>query len=200
MSTPSTSEAIIMERVASVSFFIRCLARRYSQRFLVDAEDLRQEGTLRAIHLATIFKDGMGCTFWSYSFKALIERMRTSAVKAAKKVSCTHNEYFFTETKTIPLDAPPFPGHEDNSVMLELQQDSPVHDALHAADARRIIASALQDLTPRERSIITARFMDARTLQDIGAELDMSGENVRKIERAALMKLRAHPHIKALAA
>jgi len=58
------------------------------------------------------------------------------------------------------------------------------------------LSRALESLTPRERRVIELRFgintEYSRTLAEVGAELDLSKERIRQIEKEALAKLR-HP-------
>ncbi len=55
------------------------------------------------------------------------------------------------------------------------------------------LAKALEELTPRERTIISERRLreNAVTLEELGKELGISKERVRQIEHKALQKLRA---------
>jgi RNA polymerase sigma-32 factor len=62
-------------------------------------------------------------------------------------------------------------------------------------DARtrsRWLAEALEELSPRERTIIDQRRLreDGATLEELGRELGVSKERVRQLEHRALMKLR----------
>lgn len=58
---------------------------------------------------------------------------------------------------------------------------------------RRFLAAALEDLAPRERSVIEARCLaeDAATLESLGRRFGVSKERVRQIEARAFEKLRA---------
>ncbi len=67
-----------------------------------------------------------------------------------------------------------------------------VLDAHDHATRSRWLKSALDELTPRERTIICERRLreDAVTLEHLGRELGISKERVRQIEHKALQKLR----------
>lgn len=72
---------------------------------------------------------------------------------------------------------------------------SPEEAVMERFDAQariRWLRSALQDLSPRERTIIHERRLreDALTLEMLGRRLGISKERVRQIEHRALMKLR----------
>ena len=78
-----------------------------------------------------------------------------------------------------------------------LEDDSPgaadqVGASHDQAQLRRWLAAALDDLSPRERYIVTQRRLldDARTLESLGAELGRSKERIRQLESAALTRLR----------
>ena len=78
-----------------------------------------------------------------------------------------------------------------------LEDDSPgaadqVGASHDQAQLRRWLAAALDDLSPRERYIVTQRRLrdDARTLESLGAELGLSKERIRQLESAALTRLR----------
>ena len=61
------------------------------------------------------------------------------------------------------------------------------------AEGNRKVAidRALQELTPREREVISGRFFAgvSKTLQDVGDELGITRERVRQLESNALKKL-----------
>ena len=65
-----------------------------------------------------------------------------------------------------------------------------------AVSLRRELFSVLKSLTPREERVIALRFGledgQARTLEELGKEFNVTRERVRQIEAKALRKLR-HP-------
>jgi RNA polymerase sigma-32 factor len=76
------------------------------------------------------------------------------------------------------------------------QRPSPEEVVIGMRDARtrsKWLAEALGELTPRERTIISARRLQDQgaTLEELGRELGVSKERVRQLEHRALLKLRA---------
>ncbi|MBM3485489.1 MAG: RNA polymerase factor sigma-32 [Alphaproteobacteria bacterium] len=92
-------------------------------------------------------------------------------------------------------------GGEDTDELQDFLADSrptPEADVMERRDRRTFsmhLQSALQRLTPRERQIITRRFLndDRRTtLADIGEDYGVTKERIRQIESKALGKLRQY--------
>ena len=87
---------------------------------------------------------------------------------------------------------------EDGREWIDVLEDDRTQAAeLYATNHDRAVlrdhlASALQALTPRERLIVRERqLIDApRTLESLGAELNLSKERIRQLEAAAFVKLR----------
>jgi RNA polymerase sigma factor (sigma-70 family) len=57
--------------------------------------------------------------------------------------------------------------------------------------AKRLLLSSLQTLTPRESKIVHARFFEDWTLEELSSHFNMTPARVRQIEQKALHKLRA---------
>jgi RNA polymerase sigma factor (sigma-70 family) len=97
------------------------------------------------------------------------------------------------------LNAPAF-ADEDNSeeAMQSLTDTSqaPLDLYQDESDLSAILGQALTHLNPNQRIVITERFgLDGggeRTLADIGARLNVTGERVRQIENKALKVLKEH--------
>ncbi|WP_045391468.1 RNA polymerase factor sigma-32 [Falsirhodobacter sp. alg1] len=77
---------------------------------------------------------------------------------------------------------------EDDTIQAAEQVEGS-HDAAHL---RTWLISAIQNLNPRERFIVTERKLreSPRTLESLGEELGLSKERVRQLEAAAFNKMR----------
>jgi RNA polymerase sigma factor (sigma-70 family) len=92
------------------------------------------------------------------------------------------------------------PVGEDGAELADFLADADAEEVSMAAereDVARELRSAVSRLDDRERTILTARFgfLDdgiPRTLEEIGANLKLTPERIRQIEKRALAKLR-HP-------
>jgi len=83
------------------------------------------------------------------------------------------------------------------------EQAASAFDGVSRREIKERVDSVLQELNPREATIIRMRFgigRDAsRTLEQIGARLRLSRERVRQIEAIALAKIKASPVCRELA-
>jgi RNA polymerase sigma factor (sigma-70 family) len=89
-------------------------------------------------------------------------------------------------------------GEGDDTELGELIADRSTPSPFDEVASRQLpeqIERLLSPLTPNEREVLRLRYGldrgEPRTLEEVGTVLDLSGERIRKIERAALAKLRA---------
>jgi RNA polymerase sigma factor (sigma-70 family) len=66
-------------------------------------------------------------------------------------------------------------------------QDKLVEDKLFKEHIREILEKKLDS---REFEIIRLRFLESKTLEEVGKEFNLSGERIRQIEEKTLIKLR----------
>ncbi len=96
----------------------------------------------------------------------------------------------------VSLDAPV--GDEDGGAtigdFIEDQSEQNVVESVERAQQRQLVEGLLKELTPREAAVVRMRFGidvgDAFTLEEIGAQQDLTRERVRQIEAKALRKLK----------
>ncbi|MDH7569449.1 MAG: sigma-70 family RNA polymerase sigma factor, partial [Armatimonadota bacterium] len=96
----------------------------------------------------------------------------------------------------LSLDNPLQDGDETAVVgdfVEDREGDSPF-EHVHRSMVHEELQRALENLTPREQNIIRSRFglddEQGQTLSQLGAEMKMTRERVRQIEKRALKKLR----------
>ena len=87
---------------------------------------------------------------------------------------------FFAEYKKEPFES--FETLEDTYEMPEVS----------SSVIKNLISQVLLTLTPREERVIRERFLNNKTLEEIGQTFSVTREVIRKIEAKALRKLK-HP-------
>ena len=105
-------------------------------------------------------------------------------------------------TAQAPISLATPVGEEANSTLADFIPDPHALDADDAAASgmlRQQIATALDQLTERERRVLELRYGLAdgqpRTLEEVGRDFGVTRERVRQIEAKALRKLHRHPRL-----
>ncbi|MCQ2602791.1 MAG: sigma-70 family RNA polymerase sigma factor [Clostridia bacterium] len=105
------------------------------------------------------------------------------------------------EIKRISLDPvsleTPIGDNSDDTILKEIIADIGSQDPMVAVDSaylKECINKVISTLSPREEKVLRLRFgLDdnrSRTLEEVGAEFDVTRERIRQIETKALKKLR----------
>jgi len=191
------------------------VAKRYAGRGLPFL-DLIQEGNLGLMKAAEKFEPDRGFRFSTYATwwirqsitraiadQGRVIRIPVHLVESINRVKKTTGELLrkngrepTAEEIAVRLDMEPDRVRE----LLQLAQDpisleTPVGEAGREL-LRRELANVLKSLTPREERVLTLRFGledgQARTLEELGKEFNVTRERIRQIEAKALRKLR-HP-------
>ena len=127
---------------------------------------------------------------------AAILELPVPRVNAIRKMSC----------QTISLQSPlGSDGDKDGDVLESIVADGegsdPVHDLAHRVLYEQLYAM-LKTLPERERQIVILRFglfdQPRRSLAEISARLDLTGERVRQLEKRILEKLRSPSKLRLL--
>lgn len=102
----------------------------------------------------------------------------------------------------VSVDAPFVEGEDNTLIDVMVNEDSPNADrGLINESLSTEIDRVLATLTPREADIIRKAFgigMPEKTLEEIGADLNLTRERVRQIREKAIRRLRANNRSKAL--
>jgi RNA polymerase primary sigma factor len=97
----------------------------------------------------------------------------------------------------ISLDMPV--GDDGDTMLGDLVEDADTlgpEEAAMQTSLRAAVKEMLDTLTPREAKVLRMRYgvemTEEHTLEDIGKQFESSRENIRKVEKQAMSKLR-HP-------
>jgi RNA polymerase primary sigma factor len=102
----------------------------------------------------------------------------------------THFVNDLSRLTRVSLDAPlrPDEGDVDLSEILVGGLDDPAEVAEDRQTADRL-EKLIAELTPREQAVIVARFIEDKTLEEVGTRFEVTRERIRQIEEKALAKL-----------
>lgn len=136
--------------------------------------DMISEGCQGLIKAAKTFDHDRGFRFLTYANNSIVQ----SVIRAIKD----HQKYGYDSLNTTAYDAGPEVTQEEL-----LESEDPQSDETAFLDQIRDMLNRLND---RERMVITLRFWDGLTLDEVGMRIKLGKEQVRRIEAKALRKLR----------
>ncbi len=168
--------------MASVEAMAWHMANRMARRNPgVDVEDLAAEVRAGFVRSAQTFDPGRGFKFTTYCCR-LGNRFGLAFVQRsiANGVHTPANQFV-----RVPVGSLTFDG-EDGPEQFDLADARPAGPAFPPGWWEE----ATRTLHRRERVVILGRFRDARSLNDLAAELGVSKERVRQVEQRAVDKLR----------
>jgi RNA polymerase primary sigma factor len=196
--TSSDQEALRLLVEGNLRFVVSC-AKRY-RGLGVSFLDLIHEGNLGLMEAARRFDPNRNVKFITYAVwwirQAIAEALsvQVGAFSLPQKVYRTRSGSDVSLSERIGVGR----GEDDGTELANLLQQGAVpsidDELLHRSVARRV-REALSELDARERAVVELRYGldrdgEARTLQAVGALLDLSRERVRQIEARAKEKLR----------
>jgi RNA polymerase primary sigma factor len=104
-------------------------------------------------------------------------------------------EMRIASNKPVSLDAPV--GGDDASTFAEVIEDQNAENPSHKTESKavvRLLRELVQNLTPREAKVVTARFgLDGappKTLDEISDSMGVTRERIRQLQHRSLKKLR----------
>jgi RNA polymerase sigma factor (sigma-70 family) len=160
-------------------------------------EDLIQAGALGLMRALEKFEPERGHQFSTYANwwvrqsigRAAADQDRTIRLPIGKQAQL-YSRGELKRERIKSLDAE-LPGYESPTTLYDVLGEAgadPV-ERLSAAEDREELKAAMLRLTERERFVLRQRFWGELTLQEIGAELGVTRERIRQIEKQALSKL-----------
>jgi RNA polymerase primary sigma factor len=196
--TSSDEEALRLLVESNLRFVVSC-AKRY-RGLGVSFLDLIHEGNLGLIEAARRFDPNRNVKFITYAVwwirQSIAEALsgQTGAFALPQKVWRLRPGGDVSLNERVGVSRGDLPGAE-LADLLEQDRVPPVDDDLLQRSLARRVRDALRELDARERAVVELRFGldrdgEARTLQEVGALLDLSRERVRQIEARAKDKLR----------
>ena len=158
---------------------VLAIARRFP--FPSGLEDIIQEGNLALIHAV----DNYGINGYSNNTCARLNsvayRYILNGIKHYLKQQNRNSRRLLTCASSI---------HEDKRQPITYKKPE---DDLANNEIKSLLPNLLNSLDPREKFIIKSHFgigQEKKTLKEIGAQLDLSKERIRQIQKDALKKLR----------
>lgn len=171
----------------------------------VSADDLRQEAYLSMLEAVKAYnsrteehKDTAFTSYCLYPFKnhaAELIGVRTTRERN-EALNITHSsldeplDYGDGDTSATISDI--IPDQEAEQPFRDIEQED------YCRTVRELVAAVLNE-KPREHDVIKRRYYDNETLSTIAADMGVSGERVRQLEKVALRRLRKSPEFMSFA-
>lgn len=195
----------VLQLWEQVEKFVTMQAKKYlSCRVGVyELEDLQQSGFLAMLRAAKEYSPELGTvflTYFGYCLKAEFPRScgltnrRIIKTKDGKTITTMADPICRAESLDKPLSADD-PGGD---TLADLQPDPRDHIAeaerrIYLEQLRQQLIKALATLPEEQRAVILHRFRDELTLAKTGERMGITGDEAKKLERAALATLRKKP-------
>ena len=163
----------------------------------LSVEDAKQEARCGLLEAARRFDPNKGFRFGTYARWWMLSELSTYMLANKDILSSRRmkRKPKLLWPNFVSLDAPITPDGESAAEIIPSDQDGPDLIAELAIDGQRLqgrLADALSSLGQREKLVVQRRHLgeEARTLQVVANDMQISPERVRQIEKRALARLR----------
>ena len=183
------------EALAELYEQCRTFINRQAQKYALlcpgcfDVDDLRQQGFFAVLAACKSFTAEGGAAFTTYLQRPLYWQFEAAA---RRRGSRQKNDLFHFATR---LEAPLTNGDDcDLANLIEDEAGEQRLEEIEREELREAVRIALEALSPAERELIHLRYWNGLAQSEAAQALNVTVAEARKLERAALRKLR-HPSI-----
>jgi RNA polymerase sigma factor (sigma-70 family) len=178
-----------LARVEEHKGFIIKKADAYSRSYGIPIDDLIAEGKLAVIHASRLWDRSRGGKFLSYAgwwIRSFMQRYCRANHRIIRVPEHKFGKVFINE---VALDKP-LTADSETTLGDLLGTDEAVTEAADFSDRSEAALKALSELSPDRQTIIRLRFLENKTLDEIGAIFGVTREAIRLQEIRALRTLR----------